>query len=107
MEVVLASSLSQFLDLVVVQLAPDDVFQLLLADFLMSLLLLRGFVVWFKACLHAYAERGVERDVLCVSTHLRIVCGGLVDTQVLLALGLQSEGPRVVWYGDYNEAFFR
>ena len=71
MKVILAFSLSQLLDLLVVQLASDDVFQLFFADLHIRFLFLCSLVTRLEARLHADAESGIEGDVICVSTHFR------------------------------------
>ena len=106
MEVILASSLPELLDLVIFQFTSNDVFQLLLADLLLGLLRLRGLVARLEASLHADAKCSVEGNIFCVSAHVGSACRGLVNAEDLFALSLQREGSGVVRYGDDEELLF-
>lgn len=106
-EILLAARLPQLLHLVIAQLPPDKILQLLFADLLVVLLLLVRFVARLEARLHADAERRVEAGVVCVAADFAIACfRRLVYGEVLLALGLEAEGTRVVGDGDDQEALF-
>jgi hypothetical protein len=106
-EILLAPCLPQLLYLVIAQLLPNKILQLLLADPLMVLLLLVRFVARLEARLHANAERRVEAGVVCVAADFGTACfRRLVYGEVFLALGLEAEGTRVVGDGDDQEALF-
>ena len=105
MKVTLSPSLLQLLDLMVLQLPANKVLELLLADRLVCLLLLRDPILRLEARLHADAERGVERNRFGVTAYILPAGLGVVEREESVARGLEGEGGWVVGYGDRGEGF--
>jgi hypothetical protein len=100
-----APRLPESSDLVVVQFPANQLFQLLVADFLHGFLLLGRLEPRLETRLHAYAERGVECDAVCVAADLGAATG-LIDAEEEVARGLDREGGGVVGDWDQQERFF-
>ena len=92
MEIAFAPCPFQLAHFVVVQLAPDDDFELLAADFGLRFFFFGGAQLGFEACLHADAEGAVEIYGVGVAADFWALFGGLVDGEEGVAEGLDSEG---------------
>jgi hypothetical protein len=105
-EIALAPRLLQTAHFVVVELAANELLQLLATDLLQGLFLLGGLETRLVARLHAYAEGGVEGYGLDIAADLGAARGGFVDVEKLVARGLEGEGRGVVGHRNDDEGLF-
>lgn len=104
-KVTLPSRLPQLFDLLLVQLPPNDILQLLLANLLQSLLFLRYLIPRLKPRLHAYPKGSFKPNGLGITSHIRTACLRIIRCNERIATSLERECRRIVWNGDNGEGF--
>lgn len=104
-KVTLPSRLPQLLDLLLIQLPPNNILQLLLADLLQSLFLLRNLISRLEPRLHAYPKGSFKPNGLSITSHIRTACFRIIRCNERIATSLERECRWVVWNGDDGEGF--